>query len=147
MNRASVCIGCLAALLLLSGCDMFQDAPKSPPPAAKVIASPPTVSPFFIDVVEGKLQRSSAFRIDGDLRPVWIVTGRVRNLSDVEIKSFSLKIDILSKPSSDLVDEAILVVDTDILPGAVGSFSREIQILPPKTPWEWTCDPIKAVPK
>jgi hypothetical protein len=138
----------LLVLFSMVGCDQFHDPPNSSPPApVTVITTPVTISPFLIDVTEAKIRRSTAFRLDGDLRPVWTVTGRLRNLSSIEIKSVSLKIGIFKKSDSEVVDEAILVIDMDLLPSGIGSFSRDIQILPPESPWGWSCEPIKVIQK
>ena len=91
--------------------------------------------------------RSKTFRLDGDLRPFWIVSGRIRNHSALELRNVTFKISINSRATSSEVDTANLAIDTDILPGSIGSFSREIQILPPNGGWDWSYAVIRAVPK
>lgn len=93
------------------------------------------------------MDRSKAFRLDGDLRPIWVVSGRIRNNSETAVKSVSIAVRIYSKPSLTLMDESILTIDIDIVPHAVGSFSRDVQLLPPNTPWGWGWDIVKAIPK
>jgi hypothetical protein len=134
-------------LLFVLGCDQLQDAPKTPPVVPIKVLPPVTINPDLIDVFDGRVQRSKAFRIDGDLRPIWIVTGRIRNHSDKEIKSVTLRIDITPKSTAQVVDETTLTIDIDILPYAVGSFSRDIQMMPPNTDWDWTYGVINVDPK
>lgn len=149
MNRALGYIGLLAVLLPVSACDQLKETPKetlqAPTPA--VSQAPTVINPQLVDLVDGTLRRSSGFKMSGDLRPIWIVSGRIENFSPVELKSVSIKIEMGSKSPPKIVDDAVLVVDTDILPGDIGSFSRDIQLLPPDTAWEWSWSVIKAVPK
>src|ERR1039458_3639688 len=123
------------ALLLIVGCGPVEDTPPKPVPTNGVSPSHATINQQLIEFVDGKMQRRKTFRIDGDLRPFWIVSGRINNYSPVELKSVTIRIDITSKVSSQVVDQATLQIDTDIPSGSIGSFSREIQILPPDTGW------------
>ncbi len=138
---------CLLALIFVIGCDQYKEAPKPLPPTPAISAPPATIDPLLIELVEGNMRRSTAFRIDGDLRPVWTVSGRIRNHSSSELKSVSLKIQIQAKSTADVVDENVLVVDTEIPPGSISSFSRDIQIMPPDIPWAWNYHAVKAIAK
>lgn len=147
MNRTSLCIGSLAVLLLVVGCDQFQDAAKAPPPAPVANSAPATINPQLIEIFDGEMRKSSAFRLSGDLRPIWIVSGRIRNNSSSELGHVTVRINVTGKATSDQFDGATLKIDTDIPPGSVGSFTRDIQIMPPTVPWAWSYDIVKAVPK
>jgi len=122
-------------------------APPAPAPAA-----PPAIKPFMIYPFDMTMRRSSAFRIDGDLRPIWNVSGRIRNNSDVDVKSVSIRIEVTQKAidklgnaTNSVVDSATLVIDMDIPADSVGSFSRTIQLMPPPdAKWTWNYDVIKA---
>jgi hypothetical protein len=93
------------------------------------------------------MQRSAAIQLSGDLRPIWIVSGRIRNNSPAEISSVTIEINIVPRTDPLPVDSATLVIETDLPPDAVGSFSREIHILPPKGGWDFTYSVTKALPK
>jgi hypothetical protein len=135
------------AIFSIAACDQTQDTPKASPPAPIENKAPTSIDLSLIEPFDLKLQRSKAFRMDGDLRPIWIVSGRIRNRSDVEIKSISLSFDISTKSAYALVDTANITIDTDIEPHSVASFSREVQVLPPDSEWTWYWHVTKAVPK
>jgi hypothetical protein len=137
----------ILALLLIVGCGPVEDTPPKPVPTKEASVSPATINPQLIELVDRKMQRSKTFRLDGDLRPFWIVSGRINNYSPVELKSVTIRIDVTSRASSQVVDQATLQIDTEIPSGSIGSFSREIQILPPDTGWDWSYDVVKVVPK
>jgi hypothetical protein len=135
------------ALLFIAGCGPVEDAPPKPVPTNEASASPAAINPALIALVDGTMERSKTFRIDGDLRPFWIVSGRIENHSDMELERVTFRISINSKASSTAVDTATFVVDTDIPPHSTGSFKREIQILPPSSAWGWSYAVVEAVSK
>lgn len=133
-------------LLLIAACGPVQDTP--PRPASTVAGpAPAVVDPNSIYLFDGNMERSSAFRLEGDLRPLWIVSGRIRNDSATELKSVTVKISIISSASSNELDTAQLTVDSDIPPGSVVSFKRGVQLLPPSSGWRWSWTVTEAVPK
>ena len=134
------------ALLLIAGCGPVQDTAPTPVPTSTASTSPATINPELIELVDGQMERSKTFRLDGDLRPFWVVSGRIKNESSRELKSVIIRIDVTSRASSQVVDQATLQIDTDIFSGSIGSFRREIQILPPDAGWDWSYEVIKAVP-
>jgi hypothetical protein len=132
------------AMLTLGGCDDLASnsratKPQAPSPTASVQPiSPPTISPSQLELFDGSLQRLAERALTGDLRPFWLVSGRIRNnsskmLSEVRIRIY---INLRGKPG-DVEDEAVIDIPTDISPASVGSFSRKIQLLPPQEAWEW----------
>jgi hypothetical protein len=149
LNRAAKSVGVLAVLLFIFGCDQFQDTSKTATPAPVPVENKPpaTINPELVELFDGVMQRSTAIQLSGDLRPIWIVSGRIRNNSFSELASVSIQINITSRSTSETVDGAVLVVDTDIPSGSVGSFSREVHILPPNGGFDWTYEITKAVPK
>jgi hypothetical protein len=147
LTRALALLGLSLALLSMLACDQVQEAPKAPVPATAEIKTPAKIDTDLIGTFDMTMKRSTAFRMDGDLRPIWIVSGRIRNLSDVEVKSVSIRIEIDLKGEPTSVDSTILTVDTEIQPHSVGSFSRSIQLMPPDKAWEWDYNVVKAVAK
>ncbi len=132
----------------------YEDQPRAPDPnSVEKVTTPPLpalapskIKTFMIYPFDLVMRRSNAFRIDGDLRPIWIVSGRIRNNSDVEVKSVSIRIQITSKTKDEdkVVDATTLTIDTDIPPDSVSSFSRTVQLMPPNTEWNWNYDVINA---
>jgi muconolactone delta-isomerase len=148
MSRGFGCLSVLAILISIIGCDQVQDTPKAPMPAPAMAVVPATIDRDLVKLSDPKIERSKAFRIDGDLRPIWIVSGRIRNLSDIDIKSVSISVRVESRPPHfDLLDESILKIDVDIPAHSIASFSRDVQLLPPSIPWQWAWSVEKAVPK
>ena len=149
LSRITLKSGFLAAVLVLTfGCDQFRDAPPSSP--AQVVNKAPvpvTIDPSSLELFDGEMRKSTAFRLSGDLRPIWIVSGRIRNNSSSEVGSVTIRISINATSTQDQFDGATLAIDTDIPPGSVGSFSREIQIMPPAVPWGWSYDIVKVTAK
>lgn len=140
-------IGVASIVLVLSACDQFQDTPKTSPPAPAVVKVAPVVDVDQIGLTEGNIRKSPAISISGDLRPTWIVSGRIRNHSAVDLQSVSVSVRIYSKASTNLMDEAILKVDTNIPAHSVVSLSRNVQLLPPDDAWNWDWAVVKAVPQ
>ncbi len=141
----------------------YENQPRGsgPYPLEKVAATPapapvapPAIKPFMIYPFDMTMRRSDAFRIDGDLRPIWIVSGRIRNNSEVEVKSISIRIEVthkaidkLGNSTNGVVDATTLIINMDIPADSVGSFSRTVQLMPPAGSWDWNYDVIKAEPK
>jgi len=140
----------LFGLLSMIGCEPDQPAARQEPApvTSPATAAPALINPELIELTDGSMRRSKTFSVNGDLRPFWLVSGRLKNESSSELKSVTIRITVTSKASSEVIDGATLQIDTDIPSGAVGSFAREIQLMPPDTGgWDWTYDIIKAVPK
>jgi len=153
-NKTSLKVfGTLALVLVFFVWFQYENQPRAPepnpvekvvaPPAAATVA-PPAIKSYMIYPFDMTMRRSSAFRIDGDLRPIWNISGRIRNNSDVEVKSISIRIQVTEKATEKVVDAAMLVIDTDIPPDSVSSFSRTVQLMPPDTQWNWNYDVVKA---
>jgi hypothetical protein len=128
-------------------CGPVQDTPPKSTPTIAASASSAAIDPALIELIDGNMERSKTFRIDGDLRPFWVVSGRIENHSEMELKRVTLRVSINSKASSRQVDTATFTVDTDVPPYSIASFKREIQILPPTGAWGWTYAVVEAVPK
>ena len=132
---------------LLVACEPSSTPCPADNQTATKTSVPVVVDPDLISLSDGNMDRSTAFRIDGDLRPLWIVSGRIRNNSATELRSVILKISIISKASSIELDTAQLTVDADFPPDSAVSFKRTVQLLPPSSGWGWTWSVVKAVPQ
>src|ERR1700722_17832298 len=113
--------GAFALVLVFFVWYAYENQERTPDPVEKVAApqaaapvAPPTLKTYMIYPFDMTMRRSSAFRIDGDLRPIWNVSGRIRNNSDVEVKSVSIRIEVTEKATERVVDAATLVVNVDI---------------------------------
>jgi hypothetical protein len=151
-NKTSLKVfGAFALVLVFFVWYAYENQERTPDPVEKVAApqaaapvAPPALKTYMIYPFDMTMRRSSAFRIDGDLRPIWNVSGRIRNNSDVEVKSVSIRIQVTEKATDRVVDAATLVIDISIPPDSVGSFSRTVQLMPPETQWNWNYDVINA---
>ena len=143
--------GAFALVLVFFVWFAYEDQSRAPDPVEKVAAPPaaapvavPTIKPYMIYPFDMTMQRSKVFRTDGDLRPFWLISGRIENNSDVEVKKVSIRIQVTDKATDRVVDTATLVIDIEIPSGSVGSFSRSIQLMPPNGQWGWNYDVINA---
>jgi len=142
----------LLLVLVLCGCDHLDknatvtgSAPASSTALAKAIAPPAAIPAEQIEMFDMVMQRSDARVLTGDLRPFWIVSGRIRNNSGEHLSKLQLRIYIKARGNTEEVqDEANLHLEADVSPGGVGSFSRNIQILPPQKAWDWTYEVVEA---
>jgi hypothetical protein len=129
------------------GCDYLDKkttiGPESPASSKAQPAAPIPVDQ--VELFDTVMQHSDERMLTGDLRPVWIVSGRIRNNSMEYLGELHLRIHITPRGSTDeVLDEANLVIETDISPGSAESVSRKIQILPPQKAWEWTYEVVDA---
>jgi hypothetical protein len=115
-----------------------QSVTSSAPTPTK--PAPATIPQEQIELFDGSMVRSNERILTGDLRPLWIVSGRIRNHSGEDIAHLRLQIQIFERQNEGngtLRDVANLDFETDIPAGVVGSFSRQVQLLPPQKAWDW----------
>ena len=140
-----------ASLLLLTGCDFTRPKPQ-------VTASQPTQSTTDdvgkdvplddpsknLPLTDLSLVKSDARRLSGDLRPFWIVSGRIENNTVLPVKNIHLRITLRYRGTLTDVDSADVVLKDELSAGTTSSFMQAIQILPPDKAWEWDCSVIEA---
>ena len=95
-----------------------------------------------IRLADLRMQRSVKISMTGDLRPLYVVSGRIWNCSANTLKSVTLRFPIIADSAT--VDDPHLQLDISVPPNGVGSFSREISFLPPSRKWEWTYGIVEA---
>ncbi len=153
-SSSGISIVCATILLLISlpfnGCDSLDKNTRttSPEPqsltAPKKPPTPASISPEQIELFDVTMQRLDQTALAGDLRPFWKVSGRIRNNSREYLGSLLLRIYVTERGRTQIQDEANLHLETDISAGSVGSFSRQIQLLPPQKAWSWTYEVVEA---
>jgi len=138
-------------MLLGSGCDTAQRdnaSTKSEPAPTSTTETKRTeaaeIWPKQIEVFDASMRRSDTRMMTGDLRPIWVVSGRIKNNSPQQLAEVLLRITVVKRGTVEPVDEADLRLDTDIAPLGVSSFSRNVQLLPPQQAWEWDLEVIKG---
>jgi hypothetical protein len=137
MNRAV-----WAALLFITvaGCDLQPSAPQqivTPVPPPK-----PVVLPNQLVFSELEMRSSNKFSVSGDLRPHYVVSGRVFNTSRHTITLVRLFVQIYDAAGKK--DSAILNLKTEILPDETQAFQQEVQILPPAGKWNWQYEALSV---
>jgi hypothetical protein len=144
----------LLMVLVLVGCDeSLRPATKQPEPVTATPSSPKPTEPLpiavdEIELFDGMAHPSEERALTGDLRPVWIVSGRIRNSSSKELGGLRVRFFVTARGKpEEIEDETILDFPTDILPSSVGSFSRKIQLLPPRGAYDWDWKVIDAYQK
>ena len=128
----------ISVLWQSSGCDLEKPAPvaAAPQPPA-VVAAPvkPFVMPTELEFSSLRMQKSSKFSISGDLRPFYLVSGRIHNNSSYTVTGVRFFVQIWTVEGKQ--DSAVLNLKTYILPDEVQTFDQETQLWPPLGKWNW----------
>jgi hypothetical protein len=121
----------IVVLLPLFGCDQNKLIPQK----TAVVPQTPTdreLSPEEIKIrLEGgtdTIEPSSSRTVSGDLRPLWIVTGKVRNATSPTVKTVKIRIIAYDSKTHDALDTADIEVD-DIQPQTTKAFRREVPLM------------------
>ena len=88
------------------------------------------------------MQKSSKFSITGDLRPFYLVSGRIQNNSSYTVTGVRLFVRIWTVDAKQ--DSAVLNLKTYILPGEAQTFDQETQLWPPLGKWNWQYEALSA---
>jgi hypothetical protein len=82
-----------------------------------------------------------------DLRPVWIVSGRLENHTQYFIDEVWIAVTFYNTRTGKDADSSVIKMEHLRLPpnNAVVAFSRSTQMLPPSTDWGWRCEIIQAL--
>jgi len=83
--------------------------------------------------------RTGAFNTNGDLRPFWIVSGRITNLSGSTVTILRLKLIATEKNTGHDLDTAVITIKQEIPKDATVSFRRDVQLMLPASGWGWIC--------
>jgi hypothetical protein len=99
-----------------------------------------------LEIFDTEMVLTNAIPTRADQRPVYKVSGRIRNHMMYPVDEVWLKIDLYDAISGTNADSALVKLENLGLEGndSVVSFSRTIQILPPKTTWGWRYDIVQA---
>jgi hypothetical protein len=153
MNANGLIVGSLATVLLgLTGCDIL--APTQPKqeiaqskPAAVVLTDVPLVDVTqnlkLSDLLLGR-SNDGMINTNGDMRPFWIVSGRVENTTDSPVKNIRLQVRIGNKDGDTDLDSAVLILKDEVPPYSTVSFKRAVQLLLPEKGWAWNCYVLDA---
>ena len=121
---------------------------------------PPKAAEQYIDLNDIKLSdlemRPSGTRVlTGDVRPYYLVSGRVENYTGRTLSSVTIHIFVQSRGSPyakdpnykkdwQIFDQTDMQIDGPI-PELTSGFSRDVQLLPPKKQnWTWEADVVAA---
>jgi len=109
-----------------------------------------------IELTNTELRPSSAQALTGDLRPAFIFSGRINNLSARTLRSVTIRVYAQSpgspvekrpnyNPDWQVFDQADIQVSGPLYDSVKG-FSQRVQLLPPegKKPWTWTAMVVDA---
>ena len=130
----------IGASLLSGGCDSQPAAP--PRPAVAAAPTKPIVMPTQLEFSDLVMQKSSKFSINGDLRPFYVVSGRIQNNSPFTVTGVRLFVQVWTVHGKQ--DSAVLSLKTNILPGGAQTFQQTIQLLPPPGKWNWQYEALSV---
>jgi hypothetical protein len=122
----------------IAACDTLSPPPQSTPPKPQPVA--PTTQELTADQIQGcihggsdTLARSPAFKMSGDIRPLWIITGKVQNDCAYDLKTVTIRAIIYSKGHlGDTLDTADFTVD-NVPAHNVRGYRQEIQLMAERT--------------
>ena len=133
-----------ALLLSLTGCEP-SSTPVVPAPAPhpQALAHPNTQLILF----DAAMVRSRSRMLEGDLRPIWVVSGRLENHTQYFIDEVWVEVTLYNTQTGEQADSSVIKMDHLRLPpnNSVVAFSRSIQILPPSVGWGWHYEIIQAL--
>jgi hypothetical protein len=148
------------SILPMVGCDdiakEFGYAPvkAAAPPIAKAEPAPiqqeltgAEIS-MYLDGEQWTLEPSKAFKIDGDLRPIWIVTGRIKNNFRDDIKS--VRVRLVAYDKSEANDTVLDTADFDVedIPALEArAFRRDVQLMIYQGKFRWNYEFLSATVK
>src|SRR5690349_8672259 len=111
----------LIAAAVPNGCDSTQPAEQSSHklPTTEVQVSTPKTREMTKDELDkcfgetpGTLQRSAAHPVSGDLRPFWIITGRVQNVCDYDLGRVTVRVWVYRRGHpEEILDTADVVIN------------------------------------
>lgn len=133
-----VCLMLLAqSLSSLVGCKPQHSSTKEvAQPSQPIKEEPKYLLPDSVELQDMVMTRSGAQIISGkDLRPVYIIEGRIKNNSPRDITAVSIRVSVRKGDTE--VDGTDLRIESLVPGGAVRSFRRQIQVMPPKSGMNW----------
>ena len=130
----------LVILVSLSVIELGCDVKVTPTePISKVAAAPapkPVIRPEQLGVSDFSLRLSSTIPVTGDLRPLYLVAGRIQNNSPYTLTGIRLVVEIWN--AKGMKDSAILDLKMNILTGEAQTFAQNVHLLPPPGKWNWS---------
>lgn len=107
---------------------------------------------------DGGLVQSGQVPETGDLRPIWILSGRIVNTSAVDIAAFKVRVSVCTGPLPkgtllglaqwcgaekngsvwEVVDDAPVEVDVLVPAYSVRSFRQDVRLTAPNAKWQWS---------
>src|SRR5262249_6980200 len=112
-------------------------------PAPSPITTPtPKSRAKDVGLFDPNLKKSIAEPVTGDLRPIYVFSGRLKNLSSQNITDVTVRVAIFANDK--IFDQADLHINRAIPPNAVTGFSEEVRIMPPRGKWNWAFSVMDA---
>jgi hypothetical protein len=79
-----------------------------------------------------------------DLRPVWVVSGRVRNVCQTDLSDLSFRIEVSRKKTGELLDTAEILLKGTAFASTTRGFVQNVQLRIPSPDWTWDMTPERA---
>jgi len=140
-------IPAILMMITLCGCE-----PQAPPTVAKAGPAPVnqelTAAEItqYLDGGNITLEPSPSRVISGDLRPLWIVTGKISNSYNLDIKSVKIRLTAYDNKAHTVLDTADVEVD-DLPALSAKAFRREVPLMVQKGQFNFSYDFLSATVK
>lgn len=144
----------VSVVCVLAGCDQAHQTQATPTPQPssppQSIATIPSAAPKELSTDDAQTSlklsdlvmerdHSVLYSTSGDLRPFWVVSGRITNQDVLTVTSVRLHLEVADKTTGHDLDSAVLNIKEEIPPLATVSFRRVVQLMIPARGWSWIC--------
>lgn len=158
MHRSDKAAFVLVAIATISivGCDGISDQSQTKNSTVAVTAnqqpSKPNLHALTKEQIDSCVSRAdtatieqfSGIRLSGDMRPDWIVAGKITNLCGYDLRDVKIRITAYSKGNpGNILDTADFTIDDVPANGARG-YRRDVQLMIQRGKFEWMFDEIAA---
>ncbi len=122
--------------------DYLENSNPAEPKPAPIAVAKEKSSLDGVFLFDPSLRPASTRPTTGDMRPIYVFSGRIKNRSVHNLSDVTVRVAIFVNGT--VVDQADVHIHRIVAPNAVTSFSEEIRILPPSGKWNWAFNVINA---
>ena len=134
---------------IMCGCEHAPQTQPPPPHPRPAVNDQQSVQEMLktcleIDPPDTSLVRASSVPVTGDLRPLWRVSGRVRNKCPNEFYDVEYLIHVYRKNAIVELDSTELIISGTIAANSTRGFEQTVHLRINEQNWDWFLYPIKG---